>query len=69
MYGEGEDTFTMTWKVEAPGKNSWRMVDGTGKYRGISGSGTTKTRVASKFLKLPHRVSDWEGVISLPEKN
>ncbi len=69
IYGEGEDTFTMTWKVEAPGKNSWRMVDGTGKYHGISGSGTTKTRVASKFLKLPHRVSDWEGEISVPEKN
>lgn len=56
----------MTWKVDSFGKNSWIIVEGTGKYRGISGNGTTKTRIASEFLKLPHRVSDWEGEIELP---
>ena len=66
IYGEGEDTFTMTWKIEGFGKNSWRIVDSTGKYLGMSGSGTTKTRIDSKFLKLPHRVSDWEGEIEFP---
>lgn len=49
IYGEGEDTFTMTWKVESFGKNNWIIVEGTGKYFGISGNGTTKTRVASNF--------------------
>ena len=66
VYGEGDDTFTMKWKIESFGHNTWQIVHGTGKYAGMSGQGTTKTRVESKFLKLSHRVSDWEGEIELP---
>jgi len=66
VYGEDADTFTMKWKVEGFGVNSWSIVAAAGKYAGMSGKGTTKTRVESKFLKLPHRVSDWEGEIELP---
>lgn len=69
IYGEGADTFTMKWKVEGPGVNSWHIVSSTGKYAGMTGKGTTKTRVDSKFLKLPHRVSDWEGEIELLSKD
>ena len=69
VYGEGGDTFTMEWKVEGFGVNSWRIVTSTGKYKGMSGKGTTKTRVKSKFLKLAHRVSDWEGEIKLPGRD
>lgn len=69
VYGEGADTFTMKWNVEGAGRNSWRIVTATGKYAGMSGEGTTKTRVDSKFLKLPHRVSDWEGEIQLPGRD
>jgi len=66
VYGDGADTFTMKWKVEGLGFNSWRIVAGTGKYAGMSGQGTTRTRVDSKFVQLPQRVSDWEGEIELP---
>lgn len=67
IYGEGVDTFTMKWKVERFGENSWQIVEATGKYAGMTGSGTTKTRLQSKFLKLEHRVSDWVGEIKLPK--
>ena len=46
----------MRWEVVAFGVNNWRIVSSTGKYSGMTGSGTTKTRVASKFLALPHRI-------------
>ena len=49
------------------GENKWRIIDATGKYAGMRGRGTTKTRVKSKFLKLRHRESDWNGEISLPK--
>lgn len=68
VYGEGEDTFTMRWEVARFGVNNWRIVSSTGKYLGMTGTGTTKTRVASKFLKIPHRISDWEGEITLPAR-
>ena len=59
IYGEGEDTFTMKWQI----------VTATGKYAGMTGSGTTRTRRDSKFLKLAHRISDWEGKIDLPSQD
>ncbi len=67
VYGESLDTFTMKWKVERFGENSWHIVEATGKYAGMTGRGTTKTRVQAKFLKLRHRVSDWFGEIELPK--
>ena len=69
VYGEGEDTFTMKWKIVGVGSNEWKIVTATGKYAGMTGSGTTKTRVDAKFLKLAHRISDWEGEINLPNQD
>ena len=69
IYGQDADTFTMTWKIISFGVNSWEIVNGTGKYKGMTGKGTTKTRITSEFLKLPHRISDWEGEIELPNRN
>lgn len=66
VYGNGEDTFTMRWQVASPGFNTWHIVSSTGKYAGMTGQGTTHTRTNSKFLKMPHRISDWEGEIELP---
>ena len=66
VYGVDEDTFTMRWSVVSFGLNQWQIVSSTGKYSGMTGSGTTKTRVASKYLALPHRISDWEGEVTLP---
>jgi hypothetical protein len=69
VYGDGEDTFTMRWEVVRFGVNTWRIVSATGKYAGMTGSGTTRTQVASKFLIIPHRISDWEGEVTLPTRD
>lgn len=66
VYGENEDTFTMRWDVVSFGFNEWQIVSSTGKYAGMTGTGVTRTRVDSKFLKLPHRISEWEGEVNLP---
>jgi len=42
VYGEEADTFTMRWEVVSFGVNNWRIVSSTGKYSGMTGSGTTK---------------------------
>lgn len=69
VYGADEDTFTMRWEVVSLGFNKWRIVSATGKYSGMTGSGTTRTRVASQFMALPHRISDWEGEVNFPAKD
>ncbi len=69
VYGQDEDTFTMRWKVVSFGTNSWQIVASTGKYAGMVGEGTTTTRINSKFLKLLHRISDWEGEIDFPGRD
>ena len=33
----------------------------------MQGHGTSVTRVQSEFLKLQHRITDWEGEIEMPE--
>ena len=66
IYGEGDDTFTMKWEIVAFGSNTWKILTATGKYVGMTGHGTSKTRMESKFLKLTHRISDWEGEVTLP---
>lgn len=68
IYGENEDTFTMKWEIIDPGVNRWKIVSGSGKYLGMTGNGTTKTRVDASKLKLPHRVSGWEGEVDVPSK-
>lgn len=68
VYGDQEDTFTIRWQVVSFGFNEWHVVSSTGKYYGMTGAGTTKTRITSKFLKLAHRISDLEGEIDLPKK-
>jgi hypothetical protein len=35
------DVWWLTWKSDAPGESRWTMIGGTGKYKGLSGSGKT----------------------------
>lgn len=67
IYGEGEDTFTWRWEAHAGAPNTWEVVGSTGAYAGMKGSGTATSRIASEFTALQHRVTDWEGEITLPE--
>lgn len=60
------DTFTWEWHIVSTGQNAWTVIDATGKYAGMRGSGTAKTRINSEFNAQRLRVTDWEGEIELP---
>ena len=64
VHSEGDDTRTSSWirgKGEELGR--WEMLGGTGKYAGISGSGTYKPN------NLPdgRLISEFEGEVTLAE--
>lgn len=67
IFGEDNDTFTWSWRTHPGGPNTWKVIDATGKYKGMTGSGVSRSRVASEFQALQHRVTDWEGEIELPD--
>lgn len=67
VFGFGEDTFTWSWKTNGVSPNTWLVVGATGKYQGMTGHGTARTRVESKHRAMIHRVTDWEGEVTLPE--
>lgn len=60
VHGSGEDTFVLRFDNK-PGSNTWRILSGTGKYIGLTGSGTATTK------KLPgnRRVSVLNGDVNL----
>ena len=51
--GEGVSVFTGTW----------RLVRGTGTYKGLSGSGRTAGLMAQRYAPFPNR---WEGAATAP---
>ncbi len=64
IFGVGEDTFIWRFEAKQGSKaNRWAIVGATGKYAGITGSGTATTQ------RLPgkRRITHWEGEIELPE--
>ena len=68
IYGEGTDTFTIKWKAGEQGTaNTWTVVAGTGKYRGMTGEGiaTTKTEQFQRLVRLveTHVV----GTVTMPD--
>ena len=68
IFGSGDDTFTWSWERHKSGPNTWKVVDATGKYSGMTGKGTSRTRADSQHLKMPQRISDWTGEIEMPKK-
>ena len=42
---------------------TWKIVRGTGAYRGLTGSGRTAGLMARKYAPFPNR---WEGAVSRP---
>jgi len=65
IFGSGDDTFTWAWRRHKEGPNTWQVIDATGKYEGMTGRGKAFTRATSQGLKLPHRITDWEGEIEV----
>ncbi|MCG6902744.1 MAG: hypothetical protein LJE68_08685 [Rhodobacter sp.] len=60
-------TFTMTWQTNPGDLNTWQIVSGTGRFEGIRGEGTAKSRILSEFTALQHLESTWEGEITRRE--
>lgn len=67
IFGIGEDTFTWAWQANPGEPNTWQVIDATGKYKGMRGEGTAISRIASEFMARQHRVTSWQGEITLPE--
>lgn len=68
IFGEGEETFTIVWEAGQQGAaNSWTVVDGTGRYRGMTGSGIATTNIATMYKALPLRETHIVGTVQLRE--
>jgi len=68
IFGEDSDTFTMHWKAGQQGAaNTWTIVAGTGKYRGMTGEGIATTSVEIMYQAMPRRLSHIVGTVTIPE--
>ena len=64
IHGSGDDTFILRWDATPGSKpNSWKILSGKGKYKGLTGQGTAITE------KLPgnRRISKLVGEVKLAE--
>jgi len=68
IFGEGKDTFTWRWEVHFGAPNTWTVVGATGKYLGMQGQGIAKSQIGSEFFAMAHRITEWEGEITLPKQ-
>jgi len=67
IFGEGEDTFTMSWKVNYPKmRNDWQIVGGTGRYEGMTGEGVATTDIEVVYHAMPLRQTHIIGTVDLP---
>lgn len=67
VFGEADDTFTMLWKAgERGAANTWSIVQGTGKYQGMTGEGIATTSVEVMFKAMPLRQSRITGTVNIP---
>ena len=67
IFGEGDDTFTMTWKAGHQGAaNDWEIVQGTGRYKGMTGTGIATTGTEVMYKAMPLRQTHIIGTVTLP---
>jgi hypothetical protein len=68
IFGEGDNTFTMSWKAGEKGAaNTWTIVAGSGKFEGLSGEGIATTGVEIMYKALPLRQTHVVGVVEFPK--
>ncbi|MAM63052.1 hypothetical protein [Maritimibacter sp. UBA3975] len=65
-FAQSIDTFTWEWTIVSTAQNAWKVIGATGKYAGMRGSGTARTRIGSEFRAKRFRITDWEGEIEMP---
>ena len=68
VYGVGADTFTIKWKAGEQGAaNTWTVVAGTGKYRGMIGEGIA-TNLTEQFQRAMRLVKTHVvGTVTMPD--
>ena len=67
IFENDEGTFTWTWQAIPGELTQWQVAGGTGKYKGMTGSGTAASRIQSEFTALQQRMTSWQGEIELRE--
>lgn len=68
IFGEAADTFTLAWKAgERGAANDWTIIEGTGRYAGMTGKGVATTDMVTVYRALPLRQTHIVGTITLPD--
>ncbi len=66
IFGDGEHTFTISWKAGEQGAaNTWNVVAGTGRFAGMTGEGIATTGVSILYEAMPRRKSHIVGTVTL----
>lgn len=67
IFGEGDHTFTMSWKLGIQGSaNTWEISGGTGRYDGMTGSGIATTGAEIMYRAMPLRKTHIIGTVTMP---
>jgi hypothetical protein len=68
IFGEGNDTFTMSWKAGEQGAaNTWIIAASTGRFSGMTGEGIATTSVEIMYKAIPMRKSHILGTVEIPD--
>ena len=66
IFGEAGNSFTMKWQAGAQGlANKWHIVSGTGRYKGMTGTGIATTDVEIIYRAMPMRKTHIIGKVTL----
>ena len=69
IFGEGDDTFTISWKGGEKGAaNTWNVIDGTGRFKGMTGEGIATTGIKVIYQAMPMRKSHIVGMVDIPNQ-
>ena len=67
IFTEGDNTFTMSWKAGEKGAaNTWEIIDGTGRFKGMTGDGIATTGIEVVYRARPMRQSHIVGTVIIP---
>lgn len=67
VFGVAPDAYVWKWTASEGRANDWEIIDATGKYQGMTGSGVVASRPVANQQPMAQRVHIWSGEIDLPE--
>lgn len=66
IFGVAPDTYVWKWTAAEGRFNEWEIIDATGKYAGMTGSGVVASRPVANHQPMAQRIHDWSGEIEQP---